>query len=81
MFFGITETRLNSLHDTKLYEVDGFNLLRFDRVQNNGGGCLCYFNNKCSFVKLDSDSTNVDNLEIHIFKVNVPGLKTTLVPP
>ena len=60
---GISESKLdNSIFDSEI-EIDGCNLLRFDR-NRHGGGVACYVKNDLSFTKINDFPCDIETIFI-----------------
>lgn len=44
-YFACSESKLNSSHTNSLLEIDGYDFVRLDRTQNQGGGTCIYIKN------------------------------------
>ena len=63
---GISESKLdNSIFDSEI-EIDGYNILRFDR-NRHGGGVACYVRNDLSFTKRNYFPHDIETIFIEIF--------------
>ena len=63
---GISESKLdNSIFDLEI-EIDGYNILRFDRNRHRGG-VACYVRNDFSFTKRNYFPHNIETIFIETF--------------
>ena len=78
----ISELKLNSsLFDLEI-EIDGYNILRFDR-NRHGGGVTCYVRNNLSFTKINYFLYDVETIFIEIFLLKTKPMTVGIVyrPP
>ncbi|CAL8109260.1 unnamed protein product [Orchesella dallaii] len=77
MVLCLTETKLSQLRDdSNRYEVSGYNLIRFDRTNREGGGTAVFVNKSISYEIIEHGMSVPSEVECHIFKLNYVGIKS-----
>jgi len=66
---GITETKLSSSYDSKLFTIKGYNSLRFDRKSRMGGGSMFYIHESLRYLPLDYDVAFPNEVEINCVQI------------
>jgi len=76
MFLGLTESKLNADRDcSKIYDIQGYTFLRFDRKGSEGGGTVVYVNNNFVFEQIEYTFDVPRLIECNIFKLACIGIK------
>ena len=67
-FFGISETKFNNDHKTEYFHIDGYQPpFRKDRLENKGGGILCYVKNGINCIRrIDIEDINIECVWVEI---------------
>lgn len=79
VFCGITETKLDDFYPSSEYNVDGYNLLRFDRQTRGGGGSIIYLNNDTRYLPLHYDVQFPTETEVNIIQLFPQHTKPIIV--
>ena len=75
---GTSESKLdNSIFDSEI-EIDGYNILRFDR-KRHGGGVACYVRNYLSFTKRNYFPHDIETIFIEIFLPKTKAMTVGIV--
>ena len=64
----ITETHLKQKHTSRVFDIDGYNMYKRDRIKWHGGGVAIYVNNhlRSSLWKPPSDQLNFELLWVRV---------------
>lgn len=78
--YGLTESKLDSNRDHNgMYLINGYNLLRFDRLHNKGGGTIIYVKSELMFDIIDCPVKIYDNSEFNVIRIRLNSQKQIII--
>lgn len=67
--FACAETKLKTSHTNSMFEIDGYNFIRLDRTQNNGGGTCMFINRAHKYHEVKFDVAFPEFVEVIPIKI------------
>jgi len=77
----ITESKLNECDDSCGFEIEGYVMLRYDRMFRDGGGTLIYVRDDIRFLPLVYDVRFPKDVEINCVQIFLPFQKPLIIVP